>query len=167
MTTPERESELEVFRAIYPQARRFAAFVAGAGVEPDDLVQEALARVLARGSLSDLAEPAAYLRTTMLNLVRNEHRRRTRESAALTRLHPHGPEPTLDLDSLSSTEEVVRALQSLPLPARAAVYLVDLEGLSIGEAAAVVGLSVTATRARLSRARRALRDHAVTREEQA
>jgi DNA-directed RNA polymerase specialized sigma24 family protein len=49
-------------------------------------------------------------------------------------------------------------LQSLPPQARAAVYLVDLEGLSIGEAAALIGLSVTATRARLSRARRTVRE---------
>lgn len=43
-------------------------------VEPDDLVQEALARVLRKGPISDLDNPLAFLRKTILNLASNQRR---------------------------------------------------------------------------------------------
>src|SRR5579871_4146878 len=41
------EDDAEVFAAVYPGLRRFAAVVASTTVDPDDLVQEAVARALA------------------------------------------------------------------------------------------------------------------------
>jgi RNA polymerase sigma-70 factor (ECF subfamily) len=153
---PEPLTDADVFREIYPQARRFAAFVAPAGIEPDDLVQDALARVLRGRSLTTLDHPLAYLRTTMLNAARNEHRRQRRERDAFDRL-PGAADVQHDADHLDVIDDVVRALQDLPPSTRALVYLVDVEDYPTGEAATVVGLSGPAARARLSRARRLLR----------
>jgi Sigma-70 region 2 len=52
---------------LYPRLRRFAAVVAPAEVAPDDLVQEALERLLARDT-SGIVNVEAYLRQTMLRL---------------------------------------------------------------------------------------------------
>ncbi len=151
-------TDLELFREVYARARRFASFVAPAHIDPDDLVHDALARVLANGALLDLDQPLAYLRTTMLNLVRNEHRRRGRERRAYAR--------SATTDRIEPREEIVerdavrRLLAGLPPVTRAVVFLVELEGCSIGDAAEVVGLSVAATTARLSRARRSSRAEA-------
>ena len=50
-----------LIREIYSPLRRFAAVVGPAEGEPDDLVQEALSRVLRRGSLAELDQPMAYI----------------------------------------------------------------------------------------------------------
>jgi RNA polymerase sigma factor (sigma-70 family) len=148
--------DADLFRSVYVAARRFAAFIAPAGVDPDDLVQEALVRVLARTSLGALAEPLAYLRTTMLNLVRNEHRRRGRESAALARVDAAAASED-HASSVVATDIVTRSLENLPPDSRALLFLVDAEGLSIAAAADVVGLTSAGARKRLSRVRLVVR----------
>ena len=147
----------EVFGEIYLRARQFAAFIASADVEPDDLLQDALERVLRHTDLGLLGNPLAYLRTTMLNIVRNEHRRLGRESAAFTRVAAPG---VVD-DAAERVIDVAVALQALsglPVRSRALVFLVDIEDQPIDAAASIVGVTASAARARLSRARRALRE---------
>ena len=46
------------FAALYPSLRRFAAVVGNYHDDPDDLVQEALTRVLAAGGLGVARDPA-------------------------------------------------------------------------------------------------------------
>ncbi len=157
---PVMLTDADVFEAIYPAVRRFASFVAASGVEPDDLIQEALARVLTRAPLTEVDDLLAYLRTTMINIVRNEHRRLGREERAWVRSgvrRVSERDPRAEGRDLAGTDAVARVLGSLPPPTRAAVFLVDLEGWSIADAATALGLSVAATTARLSRARRTLR----------
>ncbi|MBA3646769.1 MAG: sigma-70 family RNA polymerase sigma factor [Gemmatimonadaceae bacterium] len=55
-------------------------------------------------------------------------------------------------------EEVVRALDGLPVPFREIVVLSDLEGLSYTEAAEVLGLPVGTVKSRLFRGRRMLQE---------
>ncbi len=49
-----RVSDFEIFADLYPKLRRFAAVVADLDMEPDDLVQDALAATLRRHDLSEL-----------------------------------------------------------------------------------------------------------------
>jgi RNA polymerase sigma factor (sigma-70 family) len=151
---------LPQFQSLYGDARRFAAFIAQTASEPDDLVQEALARVLARGPVELLDDPLTYLRKTMLNIVRNEHRRRGRESRAYARAAAR-TDQLAPSDMAESLDAAMGILALLPATSRAAVLLVDLEGRSIEEAATLLGLSAAANRKRLSRARRSLRDSLV------
>ncbi|HEU5112359.1 MAG TPA: hypothetical protein VFU96_03520 [Acidimicrobiia bacterium] len=48
------EQERELITALYPALRKIAAVAGSVDIEPDDLVQEALMRVLRKGSISDL-----------------------------------------------------------------------------------------------------------------
>jgi DNA-directed RNA polymerase specialized sigma24 family protein len=66
--------ESQLFEQLYPPLRRFAAVVAPREVDPDDLLQEAAARVLTKHRLTELNQPGVYLRRTMVNLASN-HRR--------------------------------------------------------------------------------------------
>jgi RNA polymerase sigma-70 factor (ECF subfamily) len=75
--------------------------------------------------------------------------------AALTPL----PAATIDLSANDARTIVHRAIETLPIALRVVVILVDLEGFSSQEAAAIVGCSVDLVAARLHRARRRLRDH--------
>ena len=65
------------------------------------------------------------------------------------------PDAMIDLEA---------ALASLPLEQRAAVILHDIEGFSHEEVGDLMGISLTAARMRLFRARAALRDYARSRE---
>lgn len=134
----------ELFNAIYPALRRFAAASAPPAVEPDDLVQQAVANTLAKTKLVDLDHPATYLRTAILNLAKNEYRRRAR---------PHAVQPAHTTDSYPSD---LAALMELTPTDRAALYLVDVERLSYRDAANLIGCSAVALRARSSRARKRL-----------
>ncbi len=146
-----RREELDLFAALYPQLRRFAAVVADSDQEPDDLVQEALAKVLRRTSLTDLSHPAAYLKRTVLNLVANDRRRKGRYRQILPRLgldeamSDNYPSDISFLDELSPTD-------------RAVIYLADVDGYSLSDIATELGLSAGAVRKRASRARANLRE---------
>jgi RNA polymerase sigma-70 factor (ECF subfamily) len=139
------------FARLYPRLRRLAAVAAPAEVEPDDLVQDALVRVLRRGPLSDLDDPGAFLAKVIVNLASNSRRglgrRRTawaRHGAAAEDELPDYPSDLADLEALAPQE-------------RALLFLVDVEGWSFDHAAAVLGLSPAAARQRASRARKQLR----------
>lgn len=64
---------------------------------------------------------------------------------------------TLDLSSQEDRAIVRQAIENLPIALRLVVLLVDLEGFSYQDTAAIVGCPVDLVAARLSRARQRLR----------
>lgn len=149
---PPVEDDDQLFARIYPALRRFAAVVAPRETDPDDLLQEATARALRRGPLARLDHPEAYLRRAMVNLASNERRRLGRWRRARGRLEAaeaQGP--------LTSYPSDVSDLLALPAPARAVLWLVDVEGWSFDQVAELLECSPEAARARASRARQTLR----------
>jgi RNA polymerase sigma-70 factor (ECF subfamily) len=148
----------EVFTRLYPSLRRFAATIRPIEVDADDLVQDALARVLAAGTLGDLEDPGAYLRTVMLRLASNHRRSLGRRRRALTRLsvvEDERPAYPSDLDDL----------RRLAPADRAVLYLAVVEGAPYSEVARVLGCSEEAARARGSRAMKRLRARVARSEE--
>jgi RNA polymerase sigma factor (sigma-70 family) len=141
-----------MLRELYPSLRRFAGVVAAAGVAPDDLVQEAITRVLARGGLQGVDDPSAYLRRTIANLASNERRRAGIARRAHTR-HDADAAVAARAEYPSDLDE----LRRLPARDRALLYLTEVEGAPIAEAAGIVGCSEGAARMAISRARRTLR----------
>jgi len=144
------DAEDRLFRDLYPSLRRFAAVVGPLEVEPDDLVQEAVVRVLRRERLTDLDHPAAYLRQTILNLASNQRRRLARQRVALTRYRvgaesPGDPYPS-DLTDLAR----------LPMEEKAVLYLSEVEGYRYAEVGQMLGCSEAAARKRALRGRRRL-----------
>ena len=141
--------EVEQLRELYGPLRRFAAVVGGWDVDPDDLVQNALAKVLARDP-RDIRELGPYLRRTIANLATDERRRSSRTNGVLRRIGSAETEADCypsDLDDLLRVAPRVRAL----------LYLVEIEGQPVADAAEVVGMSNSSARVALMRARRRLR----------
>lgn len=141
----------ELFVLLYPSLRRFASVVGSRHDDPDDLVQEALARTLAMGPLTDIDNPAAYLRRAISNLAINRGRAETTHRRHMARSFSDssaGDQYPSDLDELRRLSPVDRAV----------VYLVDVEGRPFAETAAMLGITVVAARLRASRARRRLRE---------
>lgn len=146
----DAEAIADALRTLYVDLRRFAAVVGPIEVDPDDMVQEAVVRLLAAGNWSGVRDVRAYLRRTIVNLASNERRRLGRQRAATDRLLT---EVTLiatypsDLSELGRLDPMTRGL----------LYLVEIDGYTIEEAALAVGCEPGAARTRLSRARRRLR----------
>jgi RNA polymerase sigma factor (sigma-70 family) len=140
----------EIFAALYPSLRRYAAVIGALSDDPDDLVQEAVARTLTTTSLEQLSSPGAYLRRTISNLVINGARsastRRTRSHIVLSEGESRDVYPS-DLE----------VLELLSPTDRGAVFLADVEGRPFAEVAEILGCSPVAARLRASRGRRRLR----------
>ena len=150
-TVEERWSadDLRALRAEYEPLRRFAAVIGRWEVEPDDLVQEAFAKVLAKAP-AQIRDLGPYLRRIVVNLVADERRRFGRASNA-------APLIAVDIAAHDSYPSDLSDLLGLPPRVRALLYLVEVEGHQIAPAASVVGMSSSNARVALLRARRRLR----------
>jgi DNA-directed RNA polymerase specialized sigma24 family protein len=136
-------------KELYEPLRRFAAVIGRWDVDPDDLVQDAYTKVLTR-ERSQIQDLGPYLRRTIVNLATDERRRRTRGATALHRLGAsRGSSDTYPSD----LEDLMR----LPQRVRALLFLVEVEGHQVADAAEVIGMSHGNARVALMRARRRLR----------
>jgi RNA polymerase sigma factor (sigma-70 family) len=127
-----------------------------AGDDPDDLVQEAVARTLrALGrqglSLGELDNPGAYLRRAIVNVASNRRRSLARLRVAMSRV---GRSDEVSLPEYSSD---LADLLRIDPRTRAVLYLVEVEDLTYAEAGALLDLTEEAARTRAARARRRLR----------
>ncbi len=136
------------WRRLYPRLRRFAAVVADADMEPDDLVQDALASVLA--SPADPRHPEAYLRAAVVRHATDRRRRAARWRDRLPRLAG----PTSTSDRYPSDDELLARMAPLD---RAVLHLSIVEGRPHDEIAGLLGLTATAVRQRAHRARKRAR----------
>lgn len=145
--------------AVIPRLRRYARAMVRDPVAADDLVQDCLARALAK---IHLWQEGTDLRAWLFTVLHNQHvtlaRRAARERGHIE-LHRYNPEPTLPPNQTARLElrDLERAIAQLPEEQRAAILLVGLEGMQYEEAATVLNLPVGTVRSRISRARETLR----------
>ena len=142
----------------------------GEGSDAADLVQEALCRAWANwGRFEEGGNLGAYLARIVTNtfISRHRHARVVHTTASRTDLVEHlfdrgrmaeakAPERHWHAELLS--DEVHRALQSLPAHYRDVVELVDLQGLPYKEASEALDIPLGTVMSRLHRARRLMRD---------
>jgi len=150
-TVEERWSadDLAALRSQYEPLRRFAAVIGRWDVEPDDLVQEAFAKVLAKQP-AQIRDLGPYLRRAVVNLATDERRRFGRAASVAPRIATDGA----CTDSYPSD---LSDLLALPPRVRALLYMVEVEGQQVAPAAEAVGMSNANARVVLLRARRRLR----------
>ena len=145
--------------ALIPRLRRYARQLTRDPIAADDLVQDCIARALAKIHLWD---PGTDLRAWLFTILHNQnigHARRDMRQRA------HTQSPSLDYNlALPPTQgvrlelrDLERALAKLPEEQRSVILLIGLEGMGYEEAASVVNLPVGTVRSRVSRGREALR----------
>jgi RNA polymerase sigma factor (sigma-70 family) len=145
----------EFFRIEYPRLAKAILLVTGDASEAEDLVQEAMARVLERWErVQGMQFPAAYVYRVAVNLHRRRLRRRVREPIAPS----EGGSPPDPADLAVSGDTVLRTLRSLSPDQRAALVLVEWLDLSPEQAGRVLGIKPASVRGRLHRARRTLQE---------
>lgn len=141
-----------------PRLRRFARAMVRDATLADDLVQDCLERALGR---LHLWTPGTNLRAWLFTILRNVHINGIRRRQTFVDIDD------LEFRSMGETgSQIVRlelrdlryALQLLPSEQREVVLLVGLEGVSYGEAAEILDVSIGTVKSRLSRGRRVLRE---------
>ena len=148
--TKRDEDFASLYRDEYQNALRLAWLVSNGSADCDDIVQNAFIRLQHRGS--EVINPAAYLRTVVINLCREAHRRRQRDEAR-ARLVTNGEQPSMMPVDLHLLELVA----ALPYAQRAALvlrYWSDLPDAEIGE---ILGVRQATVRSLVHRGTRRLR----------
>ena len=150
---------LDQIEAAIPGLRAYARALLRDREAADDLVQDTLATALARQAQWRGDGPVrAWLCRILLNHFR-DGLRRSRPSAAVLALVPDLPDPSAarQADGRLALTEVHQAMGRLPEDQRSALLLVALEGMSLAEAASVLGCAEGTLASRLARARASLR----------
>jgi RNA polymerase sigma factor (sigma-70 family) len=149
----------EIIRRYGKPLGRYAAAIVGGRSE--DVTQDAFSKALLALRRDD-AE--IELRPWLFRIVRNTALNELRDSPpspeVLAESIAGGRNPAEELERREELADLMRRLQALPEPQRAAIVMRELEGLGHEEIAAALGLSGGAARQAIYRARRALRDGA-------
>lgn len=153
----DQQAFTELVRHYDHRLRALAYRLLGDRAAMDDALQEtyvkafrALPRFREDAGLGTWLHSIAY--RTCIDLQRREGRHRTDPEPAV--LADSGADPAA---TATNRADLARALAALPVDQRAAVLLVDGEGLDYDGAAAVLGVAPGTIASRLSRARAALR----------
>ena len=145
---------------------RVARTLTGSWSEAEDLTQECLIRAWRAVDRFDGAHPRAWLLTILRRTHLNMRRRRRPDTTgdvgllagarlAFDAVPPPTPEETVMAGVLPA--DLDRAVRGLDEKFRTALTLIDLDGLSYAEAAAVLDVPVGTVMSRLSRARSRIR----------
>jgi RNA polymerase sigma-70 factor (ECF subfamily) len=150
---------------LLPELRAAARLLTASRPEADDLVQEAVLRML-RGLDGFVVAPEhdgdvrAALRPWGLAVLRNAFRegwrRSKRERQHLEARPPEEEGRSGGQETVGRMRDLTRALAALPPALREALVLVGAQGLSHEQAAAICKVPVGTMKARVSRARRQL-----------
>lgn len=143
---------------------RSAARLTGSTADADDVAAAAFLELWRRRDRVRLVEGSVipWLLVTVSNLARNHRRTRRRYRAVLDRLPTRDPddgsgEILSRLDHRAGHSELSRALRSVSALDATLLVLTAVEGCTVAEAAAALGLSTSAANSRLSRSRTRLR----------
>ena len=137
-----------------PALLRAARSITGDEHLAEDLLQTALVSVLPRWEdLKERRAADAYVRRTMVNQHHSWHRQPWRRHESTVSWLPEQPAPEAHLVELGLWPVVT----ALPAAQRSAVVLRFYEGLSVAEAAAVLGCSTGTVKSNTSRGLAALR----------
>ena len=141
-----------LYERLHADMVRFAAFLTGDVSAAEDVAQEAFAKVFdAWDGIDDLERVDAYLKSTVVNLVRGGQRRQQVAERSVT---PHlTVVPSAEDDAVGQIgrERVLAAVAELPLRQRACVVMRHWMRMTETEIANVLELSVGSVRTHIKR----------------
>jgi RNA polymerase sigma-70 factor, ECF subfamily len=149
----------QLLEAEIPRLRRYARALTRDVVRADDLVQNCLARALAK---RHLWQPGTDLRAWLFTILHNQHvndvRRSVRDANSVS-IDEIAPTLTTYSNAIPNLElrDLEAALAKLPQEQRQVILLVGLEGMPYEEVASILRVPVGTVRSRLSRGREQLR----------
>jgi RNA polymerase sigma-70 factor, ECF subfamily len=154
---PEVVTPLTDFARLYREhaadVHRFAVYLSGDPPFADDLVSEAFVRVWTARERVELTTVRGYLFAIVRNLFLQHLRRERRRAPLDERIADDRPDPEVRAADQSRLQSVLAALDTLPEVDRAAVLMRANGELPYEEIAAALGISVTAAKVKVHRAR--------------
>jgi len=145
---------------------RVALRLSGNAADADDLVQETMLKAYRAWDQYEKGTNAkAWLLTILRHAFINEYRRRTRhpETVDLDKIEPYAVFPEVQDEDPQGAffdrivdDEVLRAIDQLPVAFRETLVLSDVEGMSYQEIAGILEIPVGTVKSRLFRARQLL-----------
>ncbi len=139
----------DVFRRESLGMIRLAYLMVGSAPLAEEVVQDAFARLLERWER--IEQPAAYLRTCVVNGCRTAHRRRALE-------RKHAARATVPVAGVLGVDHLQDALAALPVKRRAAIILRYYQDLSETEIAEALGVRPGTVKSLVSRGLAQLRE---------
>jgi len=133
-------------------------YLTGDAAQAEDIASETFVRVWAASDRLRVRTVKAYLFAIARNLHLKGLRRRSRWVSFPADLPDPGPGPQLEAEGRERLRVVLRALGRLTLADRAALLMRAQDGMSYEEIAAALGLSLSAVKVRIHRARLRLSD---------
>jgi RNA polymerase sigma-70 factor (ECF subfamily) len=142
-----------LYRQELPTLIALATTMTGSRDVGADLAHEALARAYRDWrTVGSLERPGAWVRRVLINLTIDAHRRRARETLALSRLDPY----PITAPTEAVGEAFWAAVRALPERQRAAIALYYIEDLSIAAIADILGVAAGTVKTSLFMARQSL-----------
>ncbi len=162
MLAGDEEALALLYRRRQGSVYRFALQMSGSKSIAEDVTQEVFLFLMREGHVFDPARGS--LSAFLLGVARNHVLRRMRVDQLLTPLGDDGDDeqafvsdselrPLDELARAETVELVRKAVLSLPAKYREVVVLCELQDVSYGEAAGVLGCAIGTVRSRLHRAR--------------
>jgi RNA polymerase sigma-70 factor, ECF subfamily len=143
-----------IFDAHYERLVRALTLVAGDAETAADAVQEAFVKAHLRWRrISRYDDPVGWVRRVAINQLRDDHRRQGRKHRAMTKLSSR--EQTVAMPP--ELDEFDRLLAELPKQQRATTALFYVDGLTVAEIAAALGIAEGSVKSHLHDARKRLK----------
>ncbi|MEI7753464.1 MAG: sigma-70 family RNA polymerase sigma factor [Actinomycetota bacterium] len=143
-----------LFRAHHGRLVRALTVACGNEQIAADAVQVAFVKAhLKWRSIMSYDDPVGWIRRVAINNMRDEHRRESRKQRVVDRL---GAEPEVQVQA-PQLDEVAAMLAGLPRQQRLSLALFYVDGLSVAETAATLGISEGAVKFHLHQGRSTLR----------
>lgn len=145
-----RKHALEVFR--------FALYLSGERAEAEDITSETFARAWASPETIRAATVKGYLFTIARNLFLRGLRKKSRHTGLSPELPDSQPSQLAQSEQKAELRAVLARLQKLPEIDRAALLMRSLDEMPYEEIARALGISLSAAKVKVHRARHALAD---------
>jgi RNA polymerase sigma-70 factor (ECF subfamily) len=161
VTADDRAAFEALFRSHYDALLRYATHLSGSRADGEELVQEALLGVWRRREWLGEGDLAGYLVRAVRNQAYNAARKRRVEERWRAQMPPGepsvDPRETVDSDADALRVAVARAIEELPERCREIFLLSRRQGLTYGQIASTLGISVKTVETQMGRALARLR----------
>jgi RNA polymerase sigma-70 factor (ECF subfamily) len=149
----------QLMAELRPRLHRYCARMVGSAFDGEDVVQEALAKAAeALPTAGVIERPESWLFRVAHNAALDALRRRKRQAAVRSDIDLAGVADTgAAADVRVAAAASLAAFMRLPVAQRSSVVLMDVLGHSLAETAAILGVSISAVKAALNRARTRLK----------
>jgi RNA polymerase sigma-70 factor (ECF subfamily) len=142
-----------LYRKYAPDVFRFALYLSGEPSEAEDITAETFVRVWAAPERIEMVTVKGYLFTIARNLFLQERRKRSRQVELDREPLDARASPEVEAEQKAELRAVLAEMQKLPEMDRAALLMRANEGMPYEEIARALGISLSAAKVKVHRAR--------------